>query len=115
MGHFYPGEDQEAHVVGQKVNVGFPITLVPPDKLITGRTFPGCGSEEYTRQGVPIFIKGHVLHVLTHGATKAKVMVAVNQAFKKIQASIVYLLNSYRSNRLKGTGNRSGFMWNYRN
>jgi len=42
-------------------------------------------------------------------------MVAVNQAFKKIQASIVYLLNSYRSNRLKGTGNRSGFMWNYRN
>ena len=71
----YPGQDQETHIVGDKMEVAPAGGDVPSDKGVPGLGFPGGRAEEEAGQGIAIPIKDEIAHILADGSAIIQIVV----------------------------------------
>ena len=77
-----PGENQEAGIVRDQVQMAGAGGRVPADEAITGSGLPGCGTEEHTRQVASMLVTDRVGEVLADRASVAQIMVSGEVAGK---------------------------------
>ena len=111
-----PGQNQKAHVVGQKLEVGFTGSSIPANKIIPGSTLPSCRTKEQTGQKIVFAVKNQVFHVLSHDATPPQVVIPGKQALEQLQlASAFNYLAIHRGHGLETAGDNRGLVGNIRN
>lgn len=79
MGNLDPGQDEEAGVLGNKMDVSISVIGLPSDEAIPRGHLPGCSSPAEASQRPPL-MEGHILEVFSHGLTVTQVMAGLDES-----------------------------------
>lgn len=79
MRNLDPGQNEEAGVLGNKMDVSISVSGLPSDEVIPRGHLPGCGSPAEASQR-PSLMEGHILEVFSHGLTVTQVVVSVDES-----------------------------------
>jgi hypothetical protein len=79
MGNLHPGEEEEANILGQKMDMAIPVDRLPSDELIPRGHLPGGSAPAQTGQGASL-VEDQILEVFPHGLTIPQVVVGLDEA-----------------------------------
>ena len=82
MGDAHPGEDEEAGVIGDLVEMGLPVLRRPADEEIPGFDRPCRSAEEEAGQGAVVTIADEVFQVFADGGGEAEIVIALKKVVK---------------------------------
>jgi hypothetical protein len=78
MRNLDPGKNEEAGILGNKMDVSISVIGLPSDEVIPREHLPGCSSPAEASQRPPL-MEGHILEVFSHGLTVTQVMVGLDE------------------------------------
>jgi hypothetical protein len=108
--NLHPPGNEKTGVVGQPIEPGCPLPIVPPNPPIPGLTPPGRGAEKPGRHRTILLGAQQILEVLPHRAAVAKIMLGGQQRFEdRAPARIpAHLVKMKRSQLAELSGHRTG-------
>jgi len=88
-----PGEDKEACILSNKMDVSIPVSRSPSDEIISRGYLP-CPCPPTNADKGTILMKGDILEMLTHCLAVTEVMVSLNETIvERLPFSVSYHLN----------------------
>jgi hypothetical protein len=79
MGNLDPGKNEEASILGNKMDASISVIGLPSDEMIPRGHLPGCSSPAEASQRPPL-MEGHILEVFSHGLTVTQVVVGLDES-----------------------------------
>jgi hypothetical protein len=79
MGNLDPRKNEEAGILGNKIDVSIPVSGLPSDEVIPRGHLPSCSSPTEASQRPPP-MEGHILEVFSHGLTVSQVVVGLDES-----------------------------------
>jgi hypothetical protein len=80
MRNLHPGQNKEAGILDDKLDVLIPVGGSPPDKMVTAGHLPGSASPTDASQRA-MLMKGHIFEMLPHSLAVTQVMIGRDETF----------------------------------